>query len=226
MDIKKIVKDIYVNDSGHNAVEILENGTWKNIGSITNGLNYPNGNWVNRRGNLYVTNSADSSAYVSEYGRKGSLKFTYSAGLIFPVAVATDRKGHVYVADSFTGISEYRRESNAVVASCPQLGGGQRGVAVDSHGNVFASYSTGLSGGALVEYSGGLAGCQVTILDSELGVPNGIALDKHANLLLCDETFRTVDVLAPPYTQISGYWARVIGLRCRLRSTETTRKHT
>ncbi len=204
-DIKKIKADLLVDDSSPGAVEILKNGSWINLGSITKGITYPNGNWVDRRGNLYVTNRPGSSAFVSEYSRSGSLKFTYSSGMEYPLAVTTDRKGNVYVADEFNGVNEYRQGSNAVVATCSELGDGDRGVAVDSHGDVFASYSTGFSTGAIAEYTGGLAGCPATTLGVTLGVPNGIALDKNANLVVCDQTNGTVDVIDPPYSQISGY---------------------
>jgi len=205
LNIGKLKADLFVDDSSHDAVEILKNGTWHNLGSITQGIAYPNGNWVDSRRNLYVTNAFDSSAYISEYGRSGKLKFTYSSGMKFPAAVATDSEGNVYEADSFTGVNEYRQGSNVVVASCPQLGGGQRGIAVDSHRNVFVTYGNGSDAGAIEEYSGGLAGCPAKTLGVALGLPGGIALDKNANLLVCDETNRSVDVIASPYSQISGY---------------------
>lgn len=196
---------LFIDDALHDAVEILKNGTWKDLGSITNGVYYPNGNWVDRHGDLYVTNASESSSSVSEYSPSGSLKFTYNDNMVFPEAVTTDRNGNVYEADQFTGVNEYHHESHAVVANCPQLGGGQRGIAVDAQGDVFASYSTGFSSGAVVEYVGGLADCSGTTLRIAFGLPGGMVLDKNANLLVCDETNSTVDVLAPPYSQISGY---------------------
>ena len=195
---------LFIDDGLRDAVEVLKNGTWKNLGSITNGVYYPNANWVDRHGNLYVTNAYGSTYGISEFGPSGSLKFTYNDGVVYPLAVTTDGKGNVYEADQFTGVNEYHHRSNTVVASCPQLGGGQRGIAVDAQGDVFASYSTGVTSGAIEEYIGGLAGCSGTTLIA-LGVPGGIALDKDGNLLVCDETNSTIDVLNPPYSQISGY---------------------
>lgn len=204
-NVKTSKSKLFIDDALHDAVEILKNGTWKNIGSITNGVYYPNANWVDRHGHLYVTNAYGSSDGVSEYSPSGSLKFTYNDNMVYPEAVTTDRNGNVYEADEFTGVNEYHQGSNTVVASCPQLGGGQRGIAVDAQGDVFASYSTGSMSGAVVEYIGGLAGCSGTTLGVAFGVPGGMDLDKNANLLVCDETNSTVAVLAPPYSQISGY---------------------
>lgn len=204
-DIMKIKADLLVDDIGGNDVDVLKNGTWKYLGNITKGVTHPNANWVDRRGNLYVTNRPGSVAYISEYNRSGSLKFTYSSGMQYPLAVTTDAKGNVYEADLFNGIDEYPQGKDVVFATCPDLAEGDRGVAVDSHGDVFVSYSTGDSTGAIAEYPGGLAGCHTTTLAPALGVPNGIALDKNANLLVCDGTYQSVDVIDPPYSQISGY---------------------
>ncbi len=178
---------------------------WNKIGAITNGISHPNGNWVDKDGNLYVTNVyTGSAAGITEYDRSGSLKFTYTTGMVYPSAVATDTNGDVFEADWFTGVTEYRQGSNTVVANCPQLGGGQRGIAVDAQGDVFASYSGG-SGGAIEEYTGGLAGCSGTTLSVSLGAPGGMAIDKNANLVVCDESNATVDVIDPPYSEVSGY---------------------
>jgi hypothetical protein len=179
---------------------------WNKIGAITNGISYPSGNWVDKDGNLYVTNVySGSAAGITEYDRSGSLKFTYSSGMVYPSAVATDANGNVFEADWFTGVTEYRQGSNTVVANCPQLGGGQRGIAVDAQGDVFASYSGGASGGAIEEYTGGLVGCPGTTLNISLGAPGGMAIDKNADLVVCDETNATVDVIDPPYSEVSGH---------------------
>lgn len=204
-ELKKTRRDLFVDDSRNAAVDVFANGTWKNIGSITEGIKGPNGNWVDDRGNLYVANFLGSTGNVLEYSSARSLNFTYDSGMIYPAAVATDRRGNVYEADWFTGVNEYRRGKNAVVANCPQLGGGQRGIAVDSAGDVFVSYSTGSRSGVLAEYAGGLAGCHDTTLGVTIGVPGGIALDRHADLVVTDESGRGVDIIDPPYSKISAY---------------------
>lgn len=205
VDLKKTDRDLFVDDSKNDAVDVLKNGSWKNVGSITVGIKGPNGNWVDENGNLYVANFFGSTGNVLEYSSGGSLRFTYDSGMVYPAAVVTDRNGNVYEADEFTGVNEYRRGSNAVVANCPQLGGGQRGIAVDSAGDVFVSYSTGDRSGGLAEYDGGLAGCHVKTLGVAIGVPGGLALDRKANLIASDETGQSVDVIDAPYSKISGY---------------------
>ena len=226
--IAALAKDngnLFVDDYGNRAVEIVTNGGaapslegqleapgWNNIGTIVEALsNQPASNWVDKRGNLYVPDYNMGQSQVTEYTSSGSWKFTYSSNVEFPHAVTTDANGDVFEADGFNGINEYRQGSNTVTATCPQLGGGQRGVAVDAKGDVFTGYATSSTKGSIVEYSGGLAGCAQTVLGVSLGVPGAIVLDKSANLVVCDETNGTVDIIAPPYTQISGPFRK--GLR-------------
>jgi hypothetical protein len=223
-----IAKDngnLFVDDYGKGAVEIVTNGGaapslegqleapgWNNIGTIVEALsNQPASNWVDKRGNLYVPDYNMGQIQVTEYTPSGSWKFTYSSNMEFPHAVTTDANGDVFEADGFNGVNEYHQRSNTVAATCPQLGGGQRGVAVDAKGDVFTGYATSSTKGAVVEYSGGLAGCAQTVLGVSLGVPGGIVLDKSANLVVCDESNGTVDIIDPPYTRISGHLGKDYG---------------
>ncbi|HLY02895.1 MAG TPA: hypothetical protein VKR56_10450 [Candidatus Cybelea sp.] len=222
--------NLFVDDYENNAVEIVTNGGaapslegqleapgWNKIGTIMEDLsNQPASNWVDKHGNLYVPDYNFTAVgltlpQVTEYDPSGTLKFVYSSNMEFPHAVTTDARGDVFEADAFNGVNEYYQGSNAVVATCPQLGGGQRGVAVDTKGDVFASYSTSDSTGAIVEYTGGLTGCPETVLEVSLGVPGGLVLDKSANLVVCDETNGVVDIIDPPYSQISAHLGRDYG---------------
>jgi hypothetical protein len=211
--------DLFVDDYENQAVEVVTNGGaatslegqlqapgWNSTSSITVDLSsQPASNWVDKHGNLYVPTFNGSAGEVNEYTPAGSLKFSYSSNVVFPGAVTTDANGDVFEADEFRGVNEYHQGSNTVVATCPQLGGGQRGVAVDAHGDVFASYSISGSSGAVVEYGGGLAGCSETVLGVPLGVPGGVVLDKRSNLVVCDESNQAVDIIDPPYSQVSAH---------------------
>ena len=225
-----IAKDngnLFVDDYGNRAVEIVTNGGaapslegqleapgWNKIGAIVEALsNQPASNWVDKRGNLYVpgynfTVNGPSQPQVTEYNPSGTLKFVYSSNVLFPSGVTTDAHGNVFEADSFYGVNEYHQGSNTVVAACP---GGRRSVAVDAKGDVFAGYNTSGYTGAIMEYSGGLAGCSGTVLGVSIGVLGGLVLDKSANLVVCDETNGAVDIIDPPYTQISGHLGRDFG---------------
>jgi len=194
-------KDLYVDDVGNNAVEILANNSWTNTGSITSSINGPDGNWADKKGNIYVANYA--GPYVTEYNKAGSLIYTYSSGVSDPVAVTTDRHGNVFEAD-FNGnyVTEFAQQSNTPVATC-YPGGYAEGVAVDKHGNVFVAW-TNFSIGVITEYAGGLSGCNGTNLSVPLEWVGGMVIDKHSNIVICDQIATTVDIIAPPYTTVSS----------------------
>ena len=40
---------LYVSDAGINAVDVLANNSWTYSGSITSGINGPDGNWVDKK---------------------------------------------------------------------------------------------------------------------------------------------------------------------------------
>jgi hypothetical protein len=191
--------DLFVDVDSPVEVLILKNKSWFESGTITSGITDPDGNWYDKHG-LYVANY--SAPNIEQYNSKGSLTFTYNAGMSSPVTLTTDSHGNVYEAD-FTGeaVNEYHQGSNSVVATC-QPGGLVEGVAVDKSGDVFVAYYTGT--GDIVEYKGGLSGCSATTLGATVTFPGGMVLDKKNDLVICDQTGDAVDIINPPYSSISG----------------------
>jgi DNA-binding beta-propeller fold protein YncE len=204
---KKGLKDLYVSDFGTGAVEILANGTWTETGTITSGLDGPDGIFADKKGNVYVANYAGLD--IQEYAPNGtSPSFTYNASMIDPIGVDVDAKGNVYEADYDDGggagpINEYAQGTNTVLNTCSP-GGSVEDVAVDKAGDVFADLNFAAGGAGVVEYKGGLSGCSETTLITSLSFAGGMAMDKHGNLLVCDQLGPTVDVIKPPYTSVSG----------------------
>ena len=143
-DTTRLPKDLFVTDLVLNAVVILENTSWKNVGNITSGIDLPVRNWVDSKGNLYVTNHA--SVNVTEYAPKAtSPTYTYSSGMSNPLDVTTDTTGNVFEADAGGSVNEYGQGINTVVATC-RPGGNVESVAVDSSGDVFVAYNVSPSG--------------------------------------------------------------------------------
>jgi hypothetical protein len=204
MKAKATFKRLAVSDLGGGTilsrVELL-NKNYAFVGTITDGIDGATGDWFDAHGNLYVGNYA--VPMVQEYA-KGSTSpsFTYSSGLERPYSVATDTGGNVYVADFYNpsisggGVVEYTQGSNTVLQQCLN-GFSDAGVAIDSADNVFVSGTNG----TLLEYKGGLSGCDPTTLGVTLTGGGGLAIDKKGNLIVCAGP--VVDVIPPPYTSIS-----------------------
>ncbi|MBV9699255.1 MAG: hypothetical protein JO078_03920 [Candidatus Eremiobacteraeota bacterium] len=198
-------KDLYVNDLGYNAVEILTNDRWKIVGSITKAIDEPDANWVDSKGNLYVTDPAgdpNNGPAVTEYDKNGALVYRYNYNSYYPVGVTTDLHENVYIVDLGSGINEFAQRTNSPLFYC--YPGFVEGVAVDKKGDVFVDFNATSHGeGGIVEYRGGLAGCTATALSVKLSFAGGMALDDKNDLVVCDQDARTVDVIAPPYTAVS-----------------------
>jgi hypothetical protein len=203
------LRDLYVTDPFYNDVEILANGTYKNVGYISSGINGPNGDFLDKKGNLYVANSGVN---IVEYAPGGtSPSFTYNASMLDPEGVSVDGAGNVYEAD-YAGsfVNEYPQGSNVVLHTCPVAN--PEGVAVDASGDVFVDTYMG----NIFEYIGGLIKrghpyrCQPTTLGVTLGFGGGMVLDINNDLVVCDQGARAVDIIDPPYSSItrtlgSGY---------------------
>jgi hypothetical protein len=194
--------DLAVSDFGTNAIEILDK-KFKLKETITAGLNLNDGDWYDRRGNLYVANYGGDT--VTEYPPNGTApSFTYSdAALHDPVSVTVDSSGNVFVANNLLhDVVEYPQQENIPSFDC-DTGLNNEGVAVDHNGDVFVSGNSANQPGSLVEFDRGLAGCSVTTLGAKLGYAGGLIVDKHNNLLAIDQ-HAGVDIIAPPYSSVTG----------------------
>lgn len=171
---------------------LLHYRTWANIGEITP----PNINlfdWVDKSGNLYVANQQN----VTEYDPTGNLTFTYDAGTSAPFDVTTNQYGDVFVTDGQV-VVEYQQKVDYAAVTCLAVAGG---VAVDRAGDVFVN-----SGQGLLEFRHGLldSNCTSTTLPVTFTDAEGMAFDTHGNLIVCDFGAHVVDIIAPPYTKITG----------------------
>jgi DNA-binding beta-propeller fold protein YncE len=201
-------KDLFVTDK--NAVDILANGSWKNIGHIAKGSD-ARADWVDKEGNLYLTSVTHGQAGIMEY-KPGMTKptFTYSKGIKAPFSISTDGQGHVYEADFQGFVLEYAQREHRVLNKCALSGGNYvTGVAVNASGAVFVVYTTGLLHGGIVEYPAGLHGCHETKLKPKLSYPYGIVVDAQGNLVIADSETGRVHIIAPPFDKITTTWGTI-----------------
>lgn len=207
---------LFVNDEHLNApsVRLFNASTWAPNGLFSAGVGQqPQGNWSDQK-YLYVANYGfGNGANVREYRPNNPTPiFTYTNGFGASgelANVSTQVLGnvhYVYVTGDGDGfVTQFKRDTNSVVATCytPPFTDA-KGVAVDQSGNVFVSYY-GSSTTAIVEYAGGLGGCNAAQLPIAFGPKaklSGMVFDSVGRLVVCDEA-GAVDVIDPPYTSIS-----------------------
>ncbi len=195
---------LYVVDEKQAEVQVLKNGAYTLEATITNGLAYPTGDWLDADGNLYVGDGHNRA--IIEYKPGGSSP-SYSYDAVEPNgAIATDLKGNVYEGDAaggdgYGGILEYQQGAKNAMNNC-NTNGNPYGVAVDSNGDVFAAVD-GEDFESIFEFKGGLKGCKYTTLAS-IGLLGGMAIDKNKNLVVCEPRGKAVAILAPPYAKVTG----------------------
>jgi hypothetical protein len=197
------LRDVYVSDIGNDDVVLLKDQTYTYLRALTDGIYGPDGAFIDKKGNFYVANFENVN--ITQYGPHATKPtFTYNAGMTDPVDVTVDGHGNVYEADYLGGfVAEYAQKSNTQLYQCSP--GEAEGVAVDPSGDVFVDF-----GSSIVEYIGGLSGCTATPLGVTLESAGGMAIDRHDDLIVCDQLGQAVDVIAPPYTSVtrvlqSGY---------------------
>jgi DNA-binding beta-propeller fold protein YncE len=198
-----------VTDDDLNEV-LLFNKSYSQTGTISNGIDGPDGNWIDSKGNQYVAQFG--ALNVVEYTKTGAQKnsapkYTYSSGLTDPVGVTTDTSGNVYVADYGDGsasvVVEFPQGKNTASNSC-STGLANEGIVVDSSGNVFASGNNPNTGeGNLIEFKGGLKGCKATTLGVTFTFAGGLQMDKKGNLAACDQDVG-LDIIPSPYNSVKS----------------------
>ncbi len=203
-------RKVFVSDFGTGAVEVLnQQPLWTLLGTITAGMNGPDGVSLDSKVNLYVANFG--GIYINQYAKpwpSTAAAFTYNSGMLDPVSVNVDSSGNVYEADYNLGgngfVNEYAQQTNTVMNTC-NPGGAAEDVAIDSAGDVFVSYNSSTTGlGQIAEYVGGLSGCNETVLGVTLGFAGGLSIDKNNNLIANDQTGAAVDIIDPPYTSVTS----------------------
>jgi hypothetical protein len=190
---------IYVSDEGDGSVKVLDRN-FVLVSTIRYAIVAPQGDWIDRHGDLYVANAPGYSS-AAECSSPGNVVefaplmarpvFAYTAGLMCPVQVTTDNGGNVYVFDAGPNpgelgsysffVNEYRARRNVVVAKysagCDVLGlfGARPGGLAVVNGSLMSACTNGATGIGSVVHIGGLATCGAVV---------GMIADGAGNLIL------------------------------------------
>jgi hypothetical protein len=198
-------KLLYVTDNNASAVLIYfqtDTGAGPQ-GEITDGIDGPQGDAVDKHGTLYVANNANNT--VTEYP-KGATKpsVTLSTDISDPLDVSVDSKGIVYVMDnSSSEILEFKPGSTSPDATV-SLTKPSDGVNAKND-DLYVSYNS--SYGHVARCKPLATSC--TDLGISVGLAQGIALDLKGNLLLGDVFGEDIKIYHPkqtsPFRTISTY---------------------
>ena len=158
-------------------------------------LSSPDGLAIDKAGNVYATDPDNhriqkfdnQGRFLMAWGKQGS-----GEGDFWPINIAVDRQGYVYVSDA-TGIQKF--DSNGkFLTQWGGLGVGEGnfapdGVAVDSQGHVYVVDATG---GRVLKFDGngnflGQWGSLGTG-DGEFSSPSGIGIDGEDNIYIAERT--------------------------------------
>jgi sugar lactone lactonase YvrE len=184
----------------------------------------PYGVAVDTAGNLYIADSGnhrirkvDTNGKISTVAGKGAAGYSGDGGaatiaeLKYPIGVAVDAAGNLYIGDSNNNVvrkvtTDGKITTVAGNGTAGSLGDGgaatsaelssPAGVAVDTAGNLYiADYSNSrirkvTSGGTITTFAGtgaaGYSGDNGAATSANLNEPNGVALDTGGNLYIAD----------------------------------------
>ena len=197
--------NVYVSDSGHNAIKEWHAATGTVSTIVSAGLNNPFELAVDGLGNVYIADQSNNA--IKEWNAAtGTVTTLVSTGLSGPDGVAVDTSGNVYIADSLNGAL---KEWHVATGTVTTLASGLHpvGVAVDSSGNVYIA-----DGGNNVVKEWHPATGTVTTLVTGVSNPWGVAVDGSGNVYIADGgnvlvkewQAATGTVITLPFTGLTG----------------------
>jgi hypothetical protein len=169
------------------------------IGTITSGLNGPEGMAVDRNLNLYVTNTGNNTITVYAPGQT-TPSATYSQGLNEPAGVAVGDDGTVYGANLAGTVVEYAKGSMSPERTL-QVGDLPIDVTLDKANNLYVTYGDGVEEFAPGSTTG-------TNLGIRIDSPGGVQIDKSGNIVVANQTLPGVEVFAQGSTSPSQTFAQ------------------
>ncbi len=168
--------DVYVADTGNNAVEelVASSQLWNPI--IVSGLNAPTAVAVDSQGNLYVADAGDFA--IKEWNASKQVLTALVDGMTQPYGVALDAQANVYFSDAGANIIQKWTASSSQLNTLITGATQPRGLALDQFGNI---YFANAGGNNVEKWS---PSTQQTTVDFSAGVaqPAGIAIDGQGNI--------------------------------------------
>ena len=175
------VGNVYIADSGNNAIKEWLATSNTVITLVSSGLNRPYGLTVDGIGNVYIADEGNN-AVKKWVAASNTVTMLVSWGFFMPSGVAVDSLGNVYIADTGnSAIEKWLAASNTVttlVFNTPV----PVGVAVDGAGNVYFSNYYDF----LIKEWLAASNTVITLVSSGLHYPYGVAVDGSGNVYIAD----------------------------------------
>ena len=172
---------IYVANGGEVLIFPEHGHNRSRIGCIGRPFGSSHGIYVDRRGELYVTNG---NSTVTAYPR-GSLtpSATYSTGSNGPMFPIVDSKGDLFVSTCCSGnVLEFLRGQSTPYRTLRTPGYEDDGIALDRKGNLYVAYRTSLYSGSIEKFAPGSS--QGISLRMPIIQPQGLVIASDGTILL------------------------------------------
>jgi DNA-binding beta-propeller fold protein YncE len=174
--------NVYIVDSGHNAIQKWTKANNTVTTLVSSGLNYPVGVAVDAAGDVYIANGSPCTI-MKWTAANSNVTTIVSSGLDGPSGLAVDSLGNVYIADADNGTIKKWTATNGNMTTLVSSGlSFPASVAVDIAGNV---YIADAGNGEILEWTAA-NGNVTTLVSSGLNHPYGLAVDGAGNVYVAD----------------------------------------
>lgn len=174
--------NLYIADSGNDAIKIWRMGTQQLETLVSAGLNGPHGIALDSAGNVYIADTYNN-AIKKWTAATQQVTTLVSSGLNFPVGVGVDLAGNVTIADfGNNAVKRWDGATHAVTTLASSGLNGPAAIAVDGGGSVYiADYKNN----AIKKWNPG-TGDVVTVAFPGINLPSALAIDGQGNLNVAD----------------------------------------
>ena len=193
--------NLFVGDSGNQAVKEVPAGNGAPIDLATGQINYPVGVALDARGNIFVTDFIANA--VKEILAAGGYTtvHTLGSGFFHPYGVAIDGSGNVFVGDAgHNAVKEILASSGYTTVLTLATGLGSSNnygvgstVALDANGNV---YIASFGDGTVKEMPFASGYTAINTLATNLGEPTGVSVDAAGDVYVANYAGAPEEILA------------------------------